>query len=151
MEKKYALQVNESIDVSNSSLPVSNSFIRYTFDRKLHEDMLFCAVLKRTCTGTDIFTKLDTKIREMELSWDNCVGVGTMVGKNKGLKVKVLEVAPHVKFTHCIIHHESFASKALDPELNSLLKCAIKLINHIKFHPINKLLANLCNKMDSQV
>uniref|UniRef100_A0A3B3SPJ2 Uncharacterized protein n=1 Tax=Paramormyrops kingsleyae TaxID=1676925 RepID=A0A3B3SPJ2_9TELE len=152
--KKYALQVNESTDVSNTAQLLA--FIKYTFDGKLHEDMLFCSALEGTCMGSDIFTKLDTKIKEMGLSWDNCVGVctdgaGAMVGKNKGLKAKVLEVAPHVKFTHCIIHHESLASKALDSELNSVLKCAIKIVNHIKSRPVNsRLLATLCNEMASQ-
>ncbi len=46
-----------------------------------------------------------------------------MVGKNDGLKAKVLEVAPHVKFTHCIIHRESLASKTLDSELNCFEMC----------------------------
>nr|XP_055065380.1 SCAN domain-containing protein 3-like [Misgurnus anguillicaudatus] len=92
----------------------------------------------------------------MGLSWDNCVavctdGAGAMVGKNKGLKAKVLEVAPHVKFTHCIIHRESLASKALDSELHSVLNCAIKIVNHIKSRPVNsRLLATLCNEMGSQ-
>ncbi len=123
MEKKYALQVDESTDASNSAQLLA--FIKYTFDGKLHEDMLFCSALEGTCTGSDIFTKLDTKIKEMELSWDNCVGVCTdvMVGKNDGLKAKVLEVAPHVKFTHCIIHRESLASKTLDSELNCFEMC----------------------------
>lgn len=48
---------------------------------------------KGTCTGSEIFTKLDTKIKEMGLSWDNRVGVctdgaGAMVGKYKGLKAR---------------------------------------------------------------
>uniref|UniRef100_A0A673H2J5 DUF4371 domain-containing protein n=1 Tax=Sinocyclocheilus rhinocerous TaxID=307959 RepID=A0A673H2J5_9TELE len=127
-----------------------------TFDGKLHEDMLFCSALEGTCTGSDIFTKLDTKIKEMGLSWDNCGGVctdgaGALVGKNKGLEAKVLEVAPHVKFTHCIIHRDSLASKTLDSELNSVLKRATKIVNHIKSCPVNsRLLAKPCNEMGSQ-
>lgn len=73
MGKKYALQVDESADVSNSAQLLA--FIKYTFDRKPHEDVLFCSALEGTCTGSDIFTKLDTKIKEMGLSWDDCVGV----------------------------------------------------------------------------
>ncbi len=153
--KKYALQVDESTDVSNSAQLLA--FIKYTFDGKLHEDMLFCSALEGTFTGSDIFTKLDTKIKEMELSWDNCVGVctdgaGAMVGKNKGLKAKVLEVAPHVKFTHCIIHRESLASKTLDSELNNVLKCAIKIVNHIKSRPVNgRLLATRLYELREEV
>ncbi len=119
--------------------------------------MLFCSALEGTCTGSDIFTKLDTKIKEMELSWDNCVGVctdgaGAMVGKNKGLKAKVLEVAPHVKFTHCIIRRESLLAKTLDSELNNVLKCAIKIGNHIKSRPVNsRLLATRLMNLREEV
>ncbi len=60
-------------------------------------------------------------------------------------------MAPRVKFTHCIIHRESLARKTLDSELNSVLKCAIKIVNHIKSRPVNsRLLATLCNEMGSQ-
>ncbi len=60
-------------------------------------------------------------------------------------------MAPRVKFTHCIIHRESLARKTLDSELNSVLKRAIKIVNHIKSRPVNsRLLATLCNEMGSQ-
>ncbi len=44
--KKYALQVDESTDVSNSAQLLA--FIKYIFDGKLHEDMLFCSALEGT-------------------------------------------------------------------------------------------------------
>nr|XP_055066247.1 SCAN domain-containing protein 3-like [Misgurnus anguillicaudatus] len=44
--KKYALQIDESTDVSNSAQLLA--FIRYTFDKKLHEDMLFCSAMEGT-------------------------------------------------------------------------------------------------------
>ena len=118
---KYALQLDESTDVSNSGQLLV--FIRYSFDGKRNEDMLFCTPHELKCTGEDIFTKLDNKIKEEGLSWDECIGVctdgaGAMLGKKRGLKARVLQVAPHVNFTHCIIHREALASKTLDPELN---------------------------------
>lgn len=61
MEKKYALQVDKSAYVSNSAQLLA--FIKNTFDRKLHKDILFCSALKGTCKGSDIFIKLDTKIK----------------------------------------------------------------------------------------
>ncbi|XP_042858681.1 zinc finger BED domain-containing protein 5-like [Penaeus japonicus] len=151
---KYALQLDESTDISNSAQLLV--FIRYSFAGKLQEDMLFCTVLDGTCTGSDIFTKLDTKIREEGLSWDQCVGVctdgaGAMLGKRKGLKARVLQVAPHINFTHCIIHREALASKALNPELSSVLQTAIKIVNYIKTRPINaRLFSTLCNEMGSE-
>lgn len=45
-----------------------------------------------------------------------------MMGKNKGIKAKVLNVAPHIRFTHCVIHRGALAAKALQPELNDVLE-----------------------------
>lgn len=151
---KYALQLDESTDVSNCAQLLV--FVRYSFDGKLNEDLLFCAPLEGTCTGEDIFTKLDNKLKEEGLSWDECIGVCTdgaaaMLGKKKGLKARVLQVAPHIKFTHCIIHREALASKTLGPELKSVLDTAIKIVNHIKSRPLNtRLFATLCNELGSQ-
>ena len=150
---RYALQVDESTDISNSAQLLV--FIRYSFDGKLHEDMLFCSILEGTCTGDAIFTELDSKLREMGLPWDQCVGVctdgaGAMLGKKKGLRGKILQVAPNVNFTHCIIHREALASKALVPELNSVPETAVKIVNFIKSRPLNaRLFAILCKDMGS--
>ncbi len=46
---KYALQLNDSTDVSNSAHLLV--FVRYGFDGKLNEDILFCTPLEGTCTG----------------------------------------------------------------------------------------------------
>ncbi|XP_076069774.1 zinc finger BED domain-containing protein 5-like [Oratosquilla oratoria] len=109
---RYALQIDESTDISNSAQLLV--FIRYSFDGRLHEDMLFCSTLEGTCTEDAIFTELDSKLREMGLPWDQCVGVctdgaGAMLGKRKGLRGKIMQVAPNVNFTHCIIHREALA------------------------------------------
>uniref|UniRef100_A0A8C6S835 HAT C-terminal dimerisation domain-containing protein n=1 Tax=Neogobius melanostomus TaxID=47308 RepID=A0A8C6S835_9GOBI len=58
----YALQLDESTDVSNCAQLLV--FVRFSFDGKLNEDLLFCAPLEGTCTGEDIFTKLDNKLKE---------------------------------------------------------------------------------------
>nr|XP_054597196.1 protein FAM200A-like [Nothobranchius furzeri] len=79
---KDALQLEESIDVANSAQLLV--FVRYSFDGKLHEDMLFCTTLSAKCTD----------------------GAAAMLGKNKGLKARVVQVAPHINSTHCIIHRE---------------------------------------------
>ncbi len=72
---KYALQLDESTDVSNVAQLLV--FIRYSFDGKLVNDVLFCTPLEGKCTGEDIFTKLDNKLKEERLSWDGCIGVCT--------------------------------------------------------------------------
>ena len=90
----------------------------------------------------DIFTKL----KEEGLYSENCIGVcrdraGAMLKEKAGLKARVLQVAPHVNFTHCIIHRESLASKTLEPELKHILDIAIKMVSYIKTRPLNIRLA----------
>ena len=71
-----------------------------------------------------------------------------MMGKNKGLKAKVLSVAPHIRFTHCLIHREALAAKTLEPELEDVLQTTVKIVNHIKSRPLNtRLFAILCQEM----
>ncbi|CAL9691707.1 unnamed protein product [Knipowitschia caucasica] len=51
---KYSLQLDESTDVSNTAQLLV--FVRYIFEGKFSEEMLFCLQLEGTCTGEDIFT-----------------------------------------------------------------------------------------------
>jgi len=63
---------------------------------------------------------------------------------------KALEFAPHINFTHCIIHTENLASKTLDPDLKSVLDTAIKIVNFIKLRPLQtRLFATLYGEMGS--
>ena len=117
--------------------------------------MLFCSPMEGRCTGSDIFNCLNGWMEDAGLQWANCLsictdGAAAMLGKNKGLKAKVLSVAPHAKFTHCIIHREALASKTLEPELNNVLQTAIKMVNFIKSRPLNtRLFTLLCQEMGS--
>ncbi|XP_066968245.1 zinc finger BED domain-containing protein 5-like [Macrobrachium rosenbergii] len=149
----YALQLDESTDISSSSKLLA--FIRYSFKGKLNEDMLFCLALEGKCTGDNIFMALDKKLHELGLSWDRCVGIctdgaGAILGKKKGLKAKVHNVAPHIRFTHCVIHREALACKAIVPELKTVFDTAVKIVNYIKSRPLNaRLFASLCKDMGS--
>ncbi len=110
--------------------------------------------MEKTCTGRDIFEKLSGKLNELGLCWDNCVGVctdgaGSMLGKNKGALVR--EVAPHVRFTHCMIHREALAAKTLPAELNAVLQTATQIVNFIKTRPTkSRLFGLLCKEMGSE-
>ncbi len=67
------------------------------------------------------------------------------VGKKKGFKARVLQVAPHVNFTHCNIHREALVSKRLT---QSVLEAAIQMVRYIKSRPLNtRLFATLCNEL----
>ena len=73
-----------------------------------------------------------------------------MAGKHKGFLAGVLQVAPRIHFTHCIIFRENLASKTLDPGLKSVLDAAIKIDNFIKSKPHQTgLFTTLCDEMGS--
>jgi hypothetical protein len=65
--------------------------VRYCFENRVLEDLLFCQTLEERTTGEDIFVKLNYFFTANELSWNNCVGVCTdgaagKKGKKKGPK-----------------------------------------------------------------
>ena len=62
----------------------------------------------------------------------------------------LLQVAPRINFTHCIIHRENLASKTLDPDLKSVLDAAIKIVTFIKSRSLQtRLFTTLCDEMGS--
>ena len=116
-----------------------------------------CASLLGTCTGEHIFSAVDTRLKNDGLSWKQCIsictdGAGAMAGKHKGFLARVLQVVPRINLpnTHCTIHRENLASKALDPDLKSVLDAAIKIVNFIKSTPLQtRLFTTLCDEIDS--
>ncbi|MBN3271968.1 DH12A protein, partial [Polyodon spathula] len=52
-------------------------YVRYCYDRKLHEDLLFCITLPGKMTGQEIFCNIDNVMRKEGLQWACCVGVYT--------------------------------------------------------------------------
>ena len=73
-----------------------------------------------------------------------------MAEKRKGFLARVLQAAPRINFTHCIIHRKSLASKTLDRDLKSVLDAEIKIVNFIKSRPLQtRLFTTLCDEMGS--
>ena len=151
---KYALQMDESTD--KSGLAQLIVFVKYIANGKLEEELLMCVALFGTCTGEDIFSAVDTRLRNYGLSWECCIsictdGAGAMVGKHKGFLARVSQIAPHINFTHCIIHRENLASKTLDQQLKCVLDSAVKIVNYIKSRPLQtRLFTILCDEMGSE-
>ena len=82
--KKFALQLDESTDVSGLAQLIV--FVRYIIKGKPEEELLMCASLLGTCTGEDIFSAVDTRLKNDGLSSKQCIsictdGAGPMAGK----------------------------------------------------------------------
>ncbi|CAB1329626.1 unnamed protein product, partial [Coregonus sp. 'balchen'] len=68
-----------------------------------------------------------------------------MTGCNSGLIAHVCRVVPNVKLTHFILHKESLASKALQPNLGAVFNSVVKVLNLIKKRPLQtRLLREFC-------
>ena len=95
--KKFALQLDEFTDVSGLTQLIV--FVRYIANGKPEEDLLMCASLLGTYTGEDIFSAVDTRLKNDGLSWKQYISIctdraGTMAGKHKDFLARVLQVAP---------------------------------------------------------
>ena len=137
--KKFTLQLDESTDVSGLAQLIV--FVRYIANGKPEEDLLVCASLLGTRTGEDIFSAVDTRLKNDGLSWKQRISICTdgaeaMAGKHKGFLARVLQVGPRINFNLRINHRENLASKTLDPDLKSVLNAAIKIVNFIKSRPL---------------
>ncbi|KAL2101246.1 hypothetical protein ACEWY4_003007 [Coilia grayii] len=149
----YALQLDESTDIAGQAQLLT--YVRYLRDKVIDEDILFCRPLQSRTTGEAIFNVLDTFIHDNGLAWDRCVGLCTdgaraMTGRERGLAARVQQVAPLVKWTHCMVHREALAAKKMPVLLDSVLTQAVQIINHIKSRPLNsRLFGVLCQEMGS--
>ena len=84
---KFSLQVDESTDVFG--LAQLLVFVRHIAKGNPEEDLLMCALLLGTFTGEDIFSAVDTRLKNDGLSWEQCIsictdGAGAMAGRHKG-------------------------------------------------------------------
>lgn len=89
------------------------------------------------------------------ITWLNCVGVcsdgaAAMTGKHEGVVTRIKQVSPEAKFTHCSIHREALATKAMPNSLKTVLDQSVKVVNFIKARALNsRLFSILCNEMGS--
>ena len=71
-----------------------------------------------------------------------------MIGDKSGFKGLVTNVAPHVSFTHCLIHHFALAMKTLPSGLQEVLQDVVKIVNHISANA-TRLFTAFCNEVGS--
>lgn len=150
----FAIQLDETTDVAD--LVNLLVYVRSEYDGAVQEDFMFCQPLETRTTAEHIFQVLNTFIQENGLDWKKCVGVCTdgaraMTGRNSGVAVRIREVAPEMRWTHCSIHREALAVKKMPNNLKSALDSAVKTVNFIKARPMNaRLFHVLCEEMGSE-
>ena len=71
-----------------------------------------------------------------------------MLGRKSGFRARVMEVPPHVKFLHCMIHRFALSCKVLPAEFIDVLSLVIKMVNNVKGSALNsRLFKILCEDL----
>ena len=130
----FSSQLDESTDVSLCAHLLV--YARYIFENNIKEQYLFSEPLSTTCKGEDVFRVVKVVFESHVLDWKQLVGISTdgapsMIGDKSGFKGLVTNVAPHVSFTHCLIHRFALAMKTLSSGLQEVLKDVVKIVNNI--------------------
>uniref|UniRef100_F7ATE3 Zinc finger MYM-type containing 6 n=1 Tax=Macaca mulatta TaxID=9544 RepID=F7ATE3_MACMU len=155
--KWFALQIDESSEISDITLLLC--YIRFIdYDcRDVKEELLFCIEMPTRITGFEIFELINKYIDSKSLNWKHCVGLCTdgaasMTGRYSGLKAKIQEVAMNTAaFTHCFIHRERLVAEKLSPCLHKILLQSAQILSFIKSNALNsRMLTILCEEMGSE-
>jgi hypothetical protein len=150
----YALEIDKTTDVTNYANLMC--YVRYAYDKNIHDDILFCRTFPTRTTGEEIFLTLDSYMRDKRIQWEKCVGfcsdgARALTGRHSGVVSEVKEVAPDMNWVHCFIHMEALPTKGMPPEFKTALGSAIKLVNVIKAQLLNnRLFSVLCDEMGSE-
>uniref|UniRef100_A0A671MBF3 HAT C-terminal dimerisation domain-containing protein n=1 Tax=Sinocyclocheilus anshuiensis TaxID=1608454 RepID=A0A671MBF3_9TELE len=156
----FAQQISD-IPLSNDTVSrhISDmaSDVKEPFLANIMQSQYYALQLDET---TDVagLAQLLTYVRYVKngMSWDKCVGICTdgtrsMTGRISDLVTRVQNLAPLAKWTHCMIHRESLASKQMPLSLEAVLKQAVQIINFIKARPLNAhLFSLLCQEMGAE-
>ena len=68
-----------------------------------------------------------------------------MLGRKSCFRARVMEVAAHVKFLHCMIHRFALPCKVLPAEFFDVLSLVIKMVDNVKGSAVNsRLFKILC-------
>nr|CAI5868874.1 unnamed protein product [Callosobruchus analis] len=154
--KWFAVQMDESIDVSNNAILLC--YVRY-IDYEINdirEELMCCIELPSQTTGAEIFKAVNTYMENNSIDWKKCIclctdGAAAMTGRHTGVAKRITDVASEgLVVTHCIIHREHLAAKKLSPQLNDILLESVKIVNFIKSNALNsRLFTTLCQEMGS--
>jgi hypothetical protein len=98
--------------------------------------MLFCKPIKRRATAKELFKIVGDFVKKKSIKLSDCVGEYAnagciMVGNRGGLQALNKQLVTEAMWTHCMIHHESLATKELCPERSEVMNTVIKTVNYI--------------------
>ena len=73
-------------------------------------------VMEHSCSGENIFNTISSDLRDKNISWQNCIALGSdnaavMGGKNKGVISFIRSVSPNCYFSGCPCHIIHLSSK----------------------------------------
>ncbi len=150
----FAIQFDESTDCANIAQLLC--FVRYLKDDMAEDEMLFCAPLTGRTTSQCLHEIFKKYVEHMKIDWSKCVGVCTdgaraMTGKHSGFVTRFQENAPNAVWTHCFIHWQALAAKAMCSELKSVMESCAKVVNFIKSRATNsRLFSLLCDEVGAE-
>ena len=152
--EKYALQLDESTDISGHAQLMAN--VRFVVGETIRENFLFCKAMPDKTTGEEIFRVTSEHLEQGGLQWLSCVsictdGAAAMVGRIKSFVSRVQEKNPNVVVTHCFLHRKALVTKTLPTELVSLLDNVVSMVIYNKTRPLkSRLFAILCEEMGAE-
>ena len=151
---KFIIQLDETTDVANLNQLIA--FVRYVKGQEIKEEFLFCKQLITTAKAIDLKNILDDFFTSNGLSFNMvsavCInGAFAMIGCKSGLRGLIKSIAPHIAFTHCMLHKHALVSKMLPSSLADVLKIVVETVNFVKVRALNHwIFMQLCEEMDSK-
>ena len=114
--EKYALQLDESTDISGHAQLMAN--VRFVDGETIRENFLFCKAMPDKTTGEEIFRVTSEYLEQGGLQWLSCVsmctdGAAAMVGRIKSVVSRAQEKNPNVVVTPCFLHRKALVTKTL--------------------------------------
>ncbi|XP_068207496.1 protein FAM200C-like [Palaemon carinicauda] len=136
----FSIQLDESTDVANLSQLLV--FVRYTTEKGIAEELLFCNPLQTTAKSQDVMDLINDFFEDTNITWESLVGVcmdgdPTMLGSRSGFITLIQQKNPAVESTHYLIYKEVLASRTIPKNFKQHLETVIKVFNFIKGSALN--------------
>lgn len=141
--KFFSLAFDASTDISATSQ--CSVFARYcTENNEIHENFLKLLPMKGQTRGTDYLDTICNFLEHHEIDVQKIVclctdGCPSMTGSENGfisLFKKKYNCSNLITF-HCIIHQENLAARAVQPEIEAVMKTVINIVNYIRAKELN--------------